>query len=474
MKPSEYAAHDARRVAQAEDDDVALYARRRRETRTLVVVLLATVAVRVAVILARWDQFAADPDGYRLIAESLSNSGVYGRPLGGLDQGGPLFATAYRPPLYPLLLSAFVRHEQVPPAAVATLHVFLALAAVACVYRLGCNLGLRRAAACAALGVAVDPILLHQSTLIMTETVAAFFTAFLLLLAERLARRRTVRYAAALGLTLGAAALCRPTFLPLVPCFAAACFAFQASRWRRFGLAVVVLSAALLAVSPWALRNHRVFHRWIVTTTHGGYTLLLGNNPDFYAHLVSAPRGEPWLLPSDDHLMQQCRAAHPELSARRAAATGPEQELLDDQLAYECAREHIRARPDLFARACLYRAAQFWSPLPHATSKAESRAGRAARWSIGAWYVALYATLTIAAARHRLALVRWPWLSLALVALCFAAAHVTYWSNLRMRGPVMPALYLLASTALAPSLASLPAAVDPPRGSRGRPRRRKT
>ena len=38
-------------------------------------------------------------------------------------------------------------------------------------------------------------------------------------------------------------------------------------------------------VSPWVIRNRLVFGRWIATTTHGGYTLLLGNNPDFYRHL---------------------------------------------------------------------------------------------------------------------------------------------------------------------------------------------
>ena len=471
MKPLEYAAHVARRVAETDVDAAARFVHRHRETRTLVALLLFTAVVRVIVVLARWDQFAADPDGYRLIAESLANAGVYGRPLGGHDQGGPLFPTAYRPPLYPLLLSAFVRQAQAPQAAIATLHVFLALATVALVHRLGCNLGLPRAAACAAIGVAVDPILLHQSTLVMTETLAAFFTSLLLLLGERLVRRRTFRYAAALGLSLGIAALCRPTFLPLVPCFAAACLVFHASRWRRLGLLIVVLGAALLAVSPWALRNQRVFHRWIVTTTHGGYTLLLGNNPDFYQHLVSGPRGEAWRLPTDDHLMQQCRRAHPELATRRAAASGPEQEWLDDQLAYQCAREHIRARPDLFARACLYRAAQFWNPLPHATTGDESLGMRVMRWSIGAWYVAFYLLLCAAATRHRRRLHRWPWLSLSLVVICFAAAHVTYWSNLRMRGPVMPALYLLASTAFAPSLPLLPAASESLRTVRSRRRR---
>ena len=43
----------------------------------------------------------------------------------------------------------------------------------------------------------------------------------------------------------------------------------------------------LLVLSPWAIRNQLQFGRPIVTTTHGGYTLLLANNPEFYDWLRS-------------------------------------------------------------------------------------------------------------------------------------------------------------------------------------------
>ncbi len=454
MNASENVAADARPlVVNAEPGNVV---GRRSEALTLVLLLLATTLVRLAVILARWDQFDADPDGYRLIAESLANSGIYGRPLGGPDSGGPLFATAYRPPLYPLILSTFVRKGQVPHAAVATLHVFAALATVTCVYRLGCNLGLGRAATLAAFGVACDPILLNQSTLVMTETLAAFFVAFTLYLGERLSRRRDFKHAFSLGAALGVAALCRPTFLPFAGLAVIGCLFLAAPRGRRLGLATCMAIAVLLSVSPWIVRNQRVFDRWIATTTHGGYTLLLGNNPDFYQHLAAAPRGEPWLLPTDDYLMEQCRELHSEMVAPRINLSGSEQELFDDALAYYCAREHIHAHPEQFVRACFYRVGQFWNPLPHAMSEEESTSRAVVRWSIAVWYVAIYSAIvvTIWQRRHLLGRRPWrqrgsfPWLLLILVVFSFAAAHVTYWSNLRMRGPIMPALYLLAASAL--------------------------
>ena len=39
--------------------------------------------------------------------------------------------------------------------------------------------------------------------------------------------------------------------------------------------------------------QQRVFHKPIITTTHGGYTLSLGNNPQFYRHLSE----QGWFVP---------------------------------------------------------------------------------------------------------------------------------------------------------------------------------
>ena len=47
-------------------------------------------------------------------------------------------------------------------------------------------------------------------------------------------------------------------------------------------------------LSPWAIRNQLQFGRPIVTTTHGGYTLLLANNPEFYQWLRAGPWGSVW------------------------------------------------------------------------------------------------------------------------------------------------------------------------------------
>ena len=94
--------------------------------------------------------------------------------------------TAYRPPLYPLLLAGCVALGDHSRVAIGLLHVLLGVATVGwCCWPTGPGLGGATAGVVqavpaslrlAALLVALDPILLTQSALVMTETLAAFLT----------------------------------------------------------------------------------------------------------------------------------------------------------------------------------------------------------------------------------------------------------------------------------------------------------
>ncbi len=130
---------------------------------------------------------------------------------------------------------------------------------------------------------------------------------------------------------------------------------------------------ALLVLSPWAIRNQLRFGRPIVTTTHGGYTLLLANNPDFYQWLRSGRWGSVWQA-------DQFNAAW----NRRK----PADELAADRLAYAEAWQTILAEPGTFVDACLVRLGRFWSPLPHQIAADESLSGRLGRWAAAVWYAA--------------------------------------------------------------------------------------
>jgi hypothetical protein len=86
---------------------------------------------------------------------------------------------------------------------------------------------------------------------------------------------RTVAAFAA-GLILGFAALTRETALP-VAALAAAWLAWPRSGRSGWRPGAVLLLATLLVVTPWTLRNWRVFGAFVPISTYGALNLWLGN-----------------------------------------------------------------------------------------------------------------------------------------------------------------------------------------------------
>ncbi len=150
---------------------------------------LAT-AVRAGVLLATPDVLVADPDGYRAMAGNVVRHGTLGH--------GDV-PTAFRAPLYPLILTPCVALRPWCRVAIGVVHLAMGLTAVWLTWAIGRRCGLRWGAVAAALLVACDPILLRQSTLVMTETLATLLAAAGLLALAALSEKPTPRRAAVAG-----------------------------------------------------------------------------------------------------------------------------------------------------------------------------------------------------------------------------------------------------------------------------------
>ncbi|MEP4682334.1 MAG: hypothetical protein ABJ015_11865, partial [Rhodopirellula bahusiensis] len=70
-----------------------------RTSSYLFVGIILAFLVRGAIVLAKMDSLDADPDAYRVIAETLAQTGTFGL----MGEGGEATPTAFRPPLYPWL-----------------------------------------------------------------------------------------------------------------------------------------------------------------------------------------------------------------------------------------------------------------------------------------------------------------------------------------------------------------------------------
>ncbi len=485
---------------------VPVSARSTRRPSPFTLLIVAALVIRGAVLFPALHSFDADPDDYRRLAENWAVYDVFGTET---------TPTAFRPPLYPWTLKTFVLPltraderpsvpaETSPPpqtaqtpaersvfdryfalsraAALALFHWLLGVATVAVVYRFARRLDFApKSAAAVGFLVAVDPILLQQSRLVMTETLAALFAVLLLDATAAVVARRSARTAplafAALGALFGVSTLCRPAFFAFAGLvfllLAARAFADVVKTRKLAPLFPVVLFVVGIgaAVAPWTLRNLRAFNRPILTTTHGGYTRYLAHNPEIYRHFESSP---PWSLwnPEPFHRRRTVEYAAA-LADAGLAPDSTDAELFQNRWTAERADETIRSAPRTFLYSVGLRIGELWRVLPNAVDaegaplaspESEPPKRRAARFAVATFYAveqtaALLgaAFLAVRAFRRRretslAAVLRSPWTLGFLLIASVQAPHLIYWTNMRMRAPLevfVPALAILGVAAL--------------------------
>lgn len=406
-------------------------------------VLVAGTALRIAACVVLSGNLANDRDIYLALADGIAEGRGYSSP-------GSTEPTAFRPPLYPLMLALPGLRT---PWGVALLNVVLGIATILLTDRLARAVGLSRGRAVVAAGlVAVDPLLIHYTTQPMTEVLCACLVTALLLAIECRPRGRASGWLhpAAIGVLFGLSVLCRPTVWV---------FGVLAAGWwcwrcvvsmrsqpaeplrARVRSAGVLIMSAVAVIAPWLIRNVLVMGEPILTTTHGGYTLLLGNNASFYHEVVEQPLGTVW------------DGSHGPGQGAWAAAINEEMERLGlrseverDRWMSQAAWSWITENPAHFFRACLLRFTRFWNVVP--SGPAEQQAPALVTTAVAIYYVAVLGTALIGlwpAMRFNAAV----WMPLLLLIASFSAVHLLYWSNARMRAPVMPAVAVLAAGAFA-------------------------
>jgi hypothetical protein len=428
-------------------------------------VALLAVLIRGTIGCLRLDQLDADVDAYRALAETLASHGVFGL----VSPSGEIIASAYRPPLYPMILSSVVTGGSVNNLAVAVLHAFLGGLTALCTYLgvvawLGKSNG-QLAGIVAAIVVIVDPILVRQSTLVMTETLAtAIASVVIWWWMAHVSNRFSIVSAVVLGGLLALGFLCRPTFV--VWAFLLVIGLLLANTpegitWRRrlFAAASTATCVALV-IGAWTYRNLTMLGDPIWATTHGGYTLLLGNNPHYYRHLREAGpflrwdpndflnayahrfEGDPstrsfWFRDWEGTALAQPESGQPETSSGFSEAD-------DDKLTYDAAAATIRRNPGMFVTSCLVRIYRLWTPMPYAVEQRELWQ----RLAIGAYYTLLYAAAVLGLAKTGSRLRSSIWWPIPALVLTLTLVHAVYWSNMRMRAPAIPAIAMLAGLSL--------------------------
>lgn len=385
-----------------------------RRTLAIVAIVLGALLLRASLITPRFHQPPDDPDRYLPLARTIAAG------EGLATEGNP---TAYRPPLYPILLAPFVRFidNVALTRAIGGLHLLLGAGTVGLSIEAARRLGLSTARQLfAGVIVAFDPVLVVQCRSVMTETLAAFLAAVVLVLAVNPRSRGGFP----LGFAGGLAILCRPSIAP-----ALALTGFGMLRSCPFKRTLTFVLGVLLTLSPWILRNWVTLGAPVWATTHGGYTLALANNDAYYDEVVLGPPGAVWGGPNQQRWFETITVATRELGEPGA----------DQWLGREAIRT-IQRRPGTFLKAMAARLVRLWGLSPSAAVYPEP-----VRWLCLIWTLPLWVLVGWSLARRT----AWSWPLFCATAqiLGLTFVHAFYWTDLRMRAPVVPALALLAAHA---------------------------
>jgi 4-amino-4-deoxy-L-arabinose transferase-like glycosyltransferase len=230
-------------------------------------------------ILLRWffishfNPFAGDAKFYEELARNWLYHGVYGRTL-----HGQLLPSDERMPGYPAFLAAIYRTLGQSRAAVTSVQVVVDLMTCVLTSVIAAQLapvGKRRLAATIALWLAaLGPFTASYTGVVLTETLATFFTALAVLIFVRaltdptmniaraaISNNRVLKYAGWFflgGIIVGLGTLVRPeTPLILIALGLVLCARWWSpTNWWKLALAILWVGAGLiLPLSPWAARN---------------------------------------------------------------------------------------------------------------------------------------------------------------------------------------------------------------------------
>ncbi|MBT5020910.1 glycosyltransferase family 39 protein [Planctomicrobium sp.] len=408
--------------------------------------ILFCLSLRVGVVALRFQELNEDADSYIGIANNLAAGRGFSIP----DSTKP---TAFRPPLYPILIAPISSPDLAWARAV--LNLLAAAGSMIFIWMAAENLGFSRIQKGLALLVyGCDPLLLRYSSLSMTETVCSMIAAALLWRLVRDHQQESWQSHLLTGIVFGFCVLTRPTFWAFGILYGGV--TLLSWLYPRLRLAfptprqlIIVLGGTFLIAGPWFIRNFIEMKSPILMTTHGGYTILLGNNEAFYAEVVEQPFGTVW-----DGSKGPGQAVWANGINQQMDALGLTTEIERDRWQGDLAKQTIRENPVLFLKSCWLRFVRFWNIFP--SGPAVQNVPATLYYLVGVWYSLLGVSFLVGlcrVCRVRCADRNWlnwsaqqtllDWTPILLLILSFTLVHLVYWSNVRMRAPIVPAIALV-------------------------------
>lgn len=340
----------------------------KKTLRALYVALALCLVIRVG-----WAIYWSDSDMPREAGANVRIGQCFADGKGfaidqSLGEGDPtngFHLTAYRNPIYPTFLGVIFATIGEDPIAVGVVQSIIDTLTCFLVFLFALQLLNRpKAALVAAWMYALYPPSIGSVAVPMPETLATFFTLVAAYLLIKAIGNEARAYTLA-GAMMGVLILLRPAML-LFPL--AVIIMLLAARHRTRGWLLngtVYMCAAVLVITPWTIRNYRVFHTFIPIATQTGNALWGGTGPadgkcmpawSFRVASVGAkpPQGVRAIIVNPDTYMKIT-----ELQDRLSVMKEP---ALDRTLILEATKE-IKQQPGRYAFLAVKKLFRLWFSL---------------------------------------------------------------------------------------------------------------
>jgi 4-amino-4-deoxy-L-arabinose transferase-like glycosyltransferase len=394
----------------------------------LAFIALAAALVRVMLVVAIRDHhaFGYDATWYHTVANRIVEGDGYTAVCPLIPSCVPR-ATAYFPPMYPLMLSVASRIGAQSVFAHQLYSCLFGTTTIVLLGLLGRELAGPRVGLLAALLGCIYPVLIGADAAVMAESLyAMLITAALYCCYVALARPRILRWAL-LGLLLGLAALTRGEGLALAVLLIPLSFAARSvTRTRRALFATVATATLVLPFAPWLVRNHLTFSG-TPQLSYNFSALIRGANCDSAYH---GARQASWDI----------------MCLSEEQGTGPHAEAKFHSKILRIGVDYARSHAAEVPKVALLRVGRTWGVYrPVQSVRFEEDEGRHFPVQLAGWL--MYLTLLPAAVGGFVLLRRrkvriWP---LAAPAIAVTAVSALTYGNQRFRIAAEPSLLVTAS-----------------------------
>lgn len=399
------------------------------------VVACSTIAViglilRAAAVIATRHTFFLENDGesFWLMAKAIDAGKGFGSTHVPLIHG----PTAFRGPVYPLVLAAFFKVVGFKVTATRLLGAVFGAGVVWLTGLVGAQIWGWRFGLLAAALAAVYPPLILTSTAIQYEPLITCLILGALAAALHVRNVGGARWYVLIALLIGVATLTRETGLLMgIPIVVISLTGRHRPR-RPFVSAVGIFVLVVLIVLPWSVRNERAFHSFVPLTTSSGYGLAGTFNPT-----SASPQGRDanWFDP-----VTGVPSYLPKIKARL-----PMSEAQIDAFFRRQALDYAKRHPTYVLKVAFWNSVRLfdlkgWGPETYVANYVPY-SPKGVKLAVLSFYLALLLAVVALFGRRVREAPPWMWaiIPLALIGVLFIAG------NMRYRQPIEPFIVFLAA-----------------------------